>query len=258
MTMDMIVALASIGIFFAAVIVLTVVLACRAPKAEYMAKPWVGNAVVGFVIMALMTGIFTPLMIEGQAPWSAAFIIPFDLLCFCLVVSYYTCRMWVTDTCLMRQSFWGRKRKLYYRDVVKIVERDCEMIFWFRDTPKWLIYARAPKADDPMLEAILEKISEGQLDPDLSEPPVRLLENAVRGGAVGYYVLWGIVYLLLLPILLMGIVGRSWIMTWIVLGFIAVWTVYVALAVCSAKRAHASEKWASVAKHCWKKGALRP
>jgi hypothetical protein len=47
-------------------------------------------------------------------------------------------------------------------------------------------------------------------------------------------------------------------MTLIVLGVMAIWTVYMVLAVCSAKRAHASEKWANVAKFCWKKGVLRP
>ena len=141
---------------------------------------------------------------------------------------------------------------------VKVVEQECEVIFWFRSTPKWVIYAHDPKAEDPMLAAILEKIPKGQLDPDYPEPPVRLFANAVRGGAGEYYVLWSIFYLLTLPILLMGIIGQSWIMTLIVLGVMAIWTVYMVLAVCSAKRAHASEKWANVAKFCWKKGVLRP
>ena len=259
MTTDIIIALGIIGLFFAAVVVLTVILARRAPKAEHMAKPWAGNMVLGVIIMVLMTGIFIPLAIRDQAPWwSALFIVAFDLPGVCLIVSYYTCRMWVTDTYLIRQNFWGRRQMLSYRDVVKIVEQECEVIFWFRGTPKWVIYARDPKADDPMLEAILEKIPAGQLDPDLSEPPVRLFANAVRGGAGGYYVLWGIVYLLTLPVLLMGIVGRSWVATLIVLVIMTVWTVYIVLAVYSAKRAHASEKWVNVAKHCWKKGALRP
>ncbi len=259
MTSDTIIALGIIGLFFVAVIVLTVILARRAPKAEHMAKPWVGNMVIGIVIMACMTGIFVLLMIQDHAPWwSTVFIILFDLLGVSLIVSYYNCRMWVTDTCLIQQNFWGRKKNLYYHDIVKIVEQDYEVIFWFRDTPKWLIYARDPKADDPMLEAILEKIPEGQLDPDLPEPPVRLFANAVYGGTAGYYIIWSIFYLLTLPILLMGIVGRFWVMTLIVLVIMAIWTVYLVLAVYSAKRAHASEKWANVAKHCWKKGALRP
>ena len=109
-----------------------------------------------------------------------------------------------------------------------------------------------------MLAAILERIPEGQLDPNLPEPPVRLFSNAVYGGAGGYYAIWTVVYLLALPILLMGMVGRSWVMTLIVLVLMAVWTVYIVLAVRSAKRAHASEKWANIARHCWKQGSLRP
>ena len=61
-----------------------------------------------------------------------------------------------------------------------------------------------------------------------------------------------------LPILLMGMVGRSWVMTLIVLVLMAVWTVYIVLAVRSAKCAHASEKWGNIAKYCWKQGSLRP
>jgi hypothetical protein len=258
MNTDMIIALASIGIFFVAVIVLTVILAHRAPKAEHMAKPWVGNMVMGIVFMACMTGMFVPLMIKDHAPWGAIFLILFNLLGVSLIVSYYTCRLWVTDTCLIQQNFWGRKKEWYYRDIVKIVEQCHEVIFWFRNTQKWLIYARDPKADDPMLEAILEKIPEGQLDPDLPEPPVRLFANAVCGGAGGYYALWTVFYLLTFPFLIMGIVGRSWVMTLIVVVLMAIWTVYIILAVRSAKRAHASEKWANIARHCWKKGSLRP
>jgi hypothetical protein len=259
MTTDTIIALSIIGLFFVAIILLTVILARRAPQAEHMAKPWVGNVVTGFVLMVLMTGIFVLLAIKDRAPWwSALFIVAFNLLCVCMIVPYFTRRMWVTDTCLIRQNFWGRKQMLYYRDVVKVVEQEYEVIFWFRSTPKWVIYAHDPKAEDPMLEAILEKIPKGQLDPDYPEPPVRLFANAVRGGAGEYYILWSIFYLLTLPILLMGIIGQSWIMTLIVLGVMAIWTVYMVLAVCSAKRAHASEKWANVAKFCWKKGVLRP
>jgi hypothetical protein len=44
----------------------------------------------------------------------------------------------------------------------------------------------------------------------------------------------------------------------IVLAIMAIWTVYIVLAVRSAKRAHASEKWANIAGPCWKKGSLRP
>lgn len=259
MTTDTIIALSIIGLFFVAIILLTVILARRAPQAEHMAKPWVGNVVTGFVLMVLMTGIFVPLAIKDRAPWwSALFIVAFNLLCVCMIVPYFTRRMWVKDTCLIRQNFWGRKQMLYYRDVVKVVEQEYEVIFWFRSTPKWVIYAHDPKADDPMLTAILERIPESQLNPDYPEPPVRPLTNAVRGGVGGYYFLWSIVYLLASPALLMGIVGRSWIMTLIVLAVLSVWTVYIILAVRSAKRAHASEKWANIARHCWKKGSLRP
>lgn len=258
MTPEIIISLASIGLFSAAVILLNVILAIRAPKHEPMAKPWVGNAVVGYICVGLMTGIFVPLMIQDNAPWGAIFLILFDLLGVALIVSYYTCRMWASDACIVRQNFWGRKTEWYYQDVVKIVEQDYEVIFWFKNTPKRLIYGHDPKADDPLLTAILEKIPEGQLDPDLPEPPVRLLDNAVRGGVGGHCFLWGIVYLLTLPILLMGVVGRSWVVTLIVLAVLSVWTVYIVLAVRSARRAHASEKWANIAKHCWKKGALRP
>lgn len=80
----------------------------------------------------------------------------------------------------------------------------------------------------------------------------------VDGGAGGYYAIWTVVYLLALPILLMGIVGRSWIVTLIVLALVAVWTLYIVLALRSAKRAHASEKWGNIAKYCWKQGSLRP
>ena len=259
MTTDTIIALSIIGLFFVAIILLTVILARRAPQAEHMAKPWVGNVVTGFVLMVLMTGIFVPLAIKDRAPWwSALFIVAFNLLCVCMIVPYFTRRMWVTDTCLIRQNFWGRKQMLYYRDVVKVVEQEYEVIFWFRSTPKWVIYAHDPKAADPMLEAILEKIPEGQLDPDLPEPPVRLFANAVCGGAGGYYALWTVFYLLTFPFLIMGIVGRSWVMTLIVVVLMAIWTVYIILAVRSAKRAHASEKWANIARHCWKQGSLRP
>lgn len=259
MTTDTIIALSIIGLFFVAIILLTVILARRAPQAEHMAKPWVGNVVTGFVLMVLMTGMFVPLAIKDRAPWwSALFIVAFNLLCVCMIVPYFTRRMWVTDTCLIRQNFWGRKQMLYYRDVVKVVEQEYEVIFWFRSTPKWVIYAHDPKAEDPMLEAILEKIPEGQLDPDLPEPPVRLFVNAVCGGAGGYYALWTVFYLLTFPFLIMGIVGRSWVMTLIVVVLMAIWTVYIVLAVRSAKRAHASEKWANIARHCWKKGSLRP
>lgn len=209
--------------------------------------------------MALITAIFIPLAIKDRAPWwTALFIVAFDLLGVCLIISYYNCRLWVTDTCLIQQDFWGRKKEWCYRDVVKIVEQGYEVIFWFRNTEKWLIYARDPEGEDPMLAAILERIPEGQLDPDLPEPPVRLFSNAVYGGAGGYYALWTVFYLLALPILLMGMVGRSWVMTLIVLVLMAVWTVYIVLAVRSAKRAHASEKWANIARHCWKQGSLRP
>ena len=259
MTPDTIIALGIISLFYIAVAVLTVILAHRAPKVEHMAKPWVGNMVLGVVFMVLMTGIFILLFIKDHAPWwSALFIVAFNLLGVSLIVSYYNCRLWVADTCLIQQGFWGHKKEWHYRDIVKIVEQGYEVIFWFRGTEKWLIYARDPKTDDPMLEAILEKIPESQLDPDLSEPPVRPFANAVYGGAGGYYAIWAIIYLLTLPILAMGIVGRSWIMTLIVLVIMAIWTVYIVLAVGSAKRAHASEKWANIAKHCWKKGALRP
>lgn len=259
MTTDTIITLGIIGFFFAAVTVLTVILALRAPKAEHVAKPWAGNMVFGIIFMVLITGIFIPLAIKEHAPWwSALCVVTFDLLGVSLIVGYYNCRMWVTDTCIMRQNFLGCKQMLCYRDIVKIVGQGYEVIFWFRNTEKWLIYARDPKADDPLLEAILKKIPEGQLNPNLPEPPVRLLENAVYGGVGGYCALWMIVYLLTLSVLLMGIVGRSWVVTLIVLAIVAIWTVYVVLAVCSAKRAHASEKWANIAEHCWKKGALRP
>jgi hypothetical protein len=259
MTPDTIIALGIIGLFYFAVAVLTVILARHAHKAEHMAKPWAGNMILGIVCMAIITGIFIPLAIKDRAPWwSALFIVAFNLLGVSLIVSYYNCRLWVADTCLIQQNFLGRRKEWYYRDIVKIVEQGHEVIFWFRNTPKWLIYARDPKADDPMLEAILEKIPEGQLDPDLPEPPVRLFANAVCGGAGGYYALWTVFYLLTFPFLIMGIVGRSWVMTLIVVVLMAIWTVYIILAVRSAKRAHTSEKWANIARHCWKNGSLRP
>ena len=259
MTPDTIIALGIMGLFYFAVAVLTVILARRAPKAEHMAKPWVGNMVLGIVFMVLITAIFIPLAIKDRAPWwTALFIVAFNLLGVSFIISYYNCRLWVADTCLIQQDFWGRKKEWRYRDVVKVVEQGYEVIFWFRNTEKWLIYARDPKGEDPMLAAILERIPEGQLDPNLPEPPVRLFSNAVYGGAGGYYALWAVFYLLALPFLLMGMVGRSWVMTLIVLALVAVWTVYIVLAVRSAKRAHASEKWAKIAKHCWKQGSLRP
>jgi hypothetical protein len=258
MTTNMMISLVSIGLFSAAVILLNIILAIRAPRFEPMAKPWVGNVVTGYICMGVMTGIFVPLMIKDDAPWGAIFIILFDLLCMCMIVPYYTCRMWPADTCIIQQNFRGCRREWYYKDIVKIVRQDCEVIFWFKGTSKWLIYGHDPKADDPMLTAILERIPESQLNPDYPEPPVRPLTNAVRGGVGGYYFLWSIVYLLASPVLLMGIVGRSWIMTLIVLAVLSVWTVYIVLAVRSARRAHASEKWANIARHCWKKGSLRP
>ena len=76
MTTDTIIALSILGLFFVAIILLTVILARRAPQAEHMAKPWVGNVVTGFVLMVLMTGIFVPLAIKDRAPWwSALFIV---------------------------------------------------------------------------------------------------------------------------------------------------------------------------------------
>lgn len=253
----MVTAYICVGVFFIAVAVLTVILALRAPKAEHMAKTFVGNLVVGIFVILFFTGFTLMFLIKDRDPW-ALICLSFNLLGVIPIVMYYNCRMWLTDSCIIRQNFWGRRREWYYKDIVQIEEKGIEVIFHFRNTQKWLVYARDPKIDDPMLETIRAKIPKEQLIDDLPVPPVRLFEHAVYGDARGYYIIWGILYLLTLPFLLMGIVGRSWVMTLIVLVIIAAWTVYIVLAVYSAKRAHASEKWATVAKHCFKNGALRP
>lgn len=66
-----------------------------------------------------MTGAVVAFSIKDRDP-KALFAMPLNLLGVSIIVYYYNCRTWLTDSSIIQRNFWGRKREMPYTDIVKI------------------------------------------------------------------------------------------------------------------------------------------
>ncbi len=237
-----------------AISLLGIYMARHVPRSDHVVKPHPANLIVGVFFVLFITGAVVGFLIKDRDP-GALFAMPFTLLGVSLIVYYYNCRTWLADSSIIQRNFWGRKREMSYTDIVKIEEEGLEITIHFKSSQKRLVYPKSTVGTDYMLETIRAHVSEEQLKDDLPVPPVRLFENSVYN-ASGFYAIWIILYVLGIANVVLGF--WFWPMFPIGIGFMALLTGYIVLSVYSAKRAHASEKWAKVAKRCFKNGYLKP
>ena len=224
------------------------------PRSDHVVKPHPENLIVGILVVLFFSSATLYYLIKDRDP-GALFVMTFTLLGISLIVYYYNCRTWLTDSSIIQRNFWGRKREMPYTDIVKIEEEGLEITIHFKSSQKRLVYPKSTVGTDYMLETIRSHVSEEQLKDDLPVPPVRLFDHSVYD-ASGFYAIWVILYVLGIACLVLGF--WFWPMIPIGLVFMALLTGYIVLSVYSAKRAHASEKWAKVAKRCFKDGYLKP
>lgn len=236
-----------------AVSLLGIYMARHVPRSDHIVKPHPANLIVGILVVLFFSSAVLYFLIKDRDP-GALFAMPFSLLGVSLIVYYYNCRTWLTDSSIIQRNFWGRKREMSYADIVKIEEEGLEITIHFKSSQKRLVYPKSTVGTDYMLETIRSNVSEEQLKDDLPVPPVRLFENSVYN-ASGFYAIWVILYVLGIVFVVLGF--WFWPMIPIGLVFMALLTVYIVLSVYSAKRAHVSLKWAKVAKRCFKDGYLK-
>lgn len=236
-----------------AVSLLGIYMARHVPRSDHVVKPHPANLIVGILVVLFFSSAVLFFLIKDRDP-GALFAMPFSLLGVSLIVYYYNCRTWLTDSSIIQRNFWGRKREMSYTDIVKIEEEGMEITIHFKSSQKRLVYPKSTVGTDYMLETIRSNVSEEQLKDDLPVPPVRLFENSVYN-ASGFYAIWVILYVLGIVFVVLGFWFWPMIPTGLV--FMALLTVYIVLSVYSAKRAHVSLKWAKVAKRCFKDGYLK-
>ena len=237
-----------------AISLLGIYMARHVPRSDHVVKPHPVNLISGIIFVMFVTVAVVGFLIKDRDP-GALFAMPFTLLGVSLIVYYYNCRTWLTDSSIIQRNFWGRKREMSYTDIVKIEEEGMEITIHFKSSQKRLVHPKNTVGTDYMLETIRSHVSEEQLKDDLPVPPVRLFENSVYDVS-GFYAIWVILYVLGVAYLVLGF--WFWPMIPIGLVFMALLTGYIVLSVYAAKRAHVSEKWAKVAKRCFKKGYLKP
>lgn len=247
---------AFISVFLINIVIslLGIYLSHHVPHSNHIVKPHPANLVVGVIYVLCVTGAVVAFLIKDRDP-KALFAMPLNLLGVSICVYYYNCRTWLTDSSIIQRNFWGRKREMPYTDIIKIEEEGLEITIHFKSTQKRLVYSKSTVGTDHMLETIRSHVCAEQLNDDLPVPPVRLFENSVYN-ASGFYAIWAILYVLGIVYVVLGV----WIRLLMPIGlvFMVLLTAYIFLSVYSAKRAHVSEKWAKVAKHCFKNGYLKP
>ncbi len=250
----MVTAFVSVFLINIVISLLGIYLSHHAPRSDHVVKPHPANLIVGVFFVLFITGAVVGFLIKDRDP-GALFAMPFNLLGVSLIVYYYNCRTWLTDSSIIQRNFWGRKREMSYMDIVKIEEDGLEITIHFKSSQKRLVYPKSTVGTDYMLETIRSHVFEEQLNDDLPVPPVRLFKNSVYDVS-GFYAIWVILYVLGIVFVVLGF--WFWLMIPMGLVFIVLLTGYIFLSVYSAKRAHVSEKWAKVAKHCFKNGYLKP
>lgn len=200
-------------------------------------------------------GIWFLLQTREAASWS---LFGIGILLTSIIIFYFQCRIFYDDEKFIVRNFFGKKKTIIYKDIIRI-EQGLDIIIK-TDKDKIVVYNYLIGRGD-FLRMIVSRVPEALAEnaqKATDHPVVRPFREAVwrPGDSIFLYVLLYLVIASLFVICFFA--GDKWIAVFCLgVFFTLLWSAFVFVSIHSAKRAHSSEFWRKVAKYCFKEGYLK-
>ena len=184
-------------------------------------------------------------------------LLGFLILTVPLIIAYFQCRFFYTDTQIVARSFWGGKKTILFSDI-KQIDRGLDVILksesFTLTMPSYFVgvdaFLSVLRKANPKLNKKIRKKK--------TVPPVRPFREAVwrPGEFIFVYILMFVICLFYCWLIWYAEGKHFTKFFWLPVGCLICWGIITFLSIHSAKRAHASAFWAAVAKKFFKEGYL--